>query len=1202
MSKHLIDLELSRFSLMSVVLMSVVLMGGASCGLALDEESFFRQKIAPILQVKCIRCHNDNEREGGLSLQSKIGFDKGGENGRVFHPGRPVDSSLLESILGDDPEMPKDDDPLTPQELGAIKKWIVQGGHWPADLRLENQSIDQNWWSLKPVHQPRVPLEHVNPIDYFVEKKQVEQNLSLNREATRRALIRRLYFDLIGLPPTESEIAEFLASSNPLAYSQLVEKLLESNRYGEKWARHWLDVVQYGETHGYDKDKPRMNAWPYRDYVIRALNSDKPYSRFVREQLAGDVLWPQTPDGIVATGFISAGPWDLIGHAEVPESKIDGQVARNLDRDNMVTSTMNTFCSVTVQCARCHHHKLDPVTMEEYYSLQAVFAAIDRADRGYDIDPQVAKKRAALRVHQTQLGNRLQELKDQIDAKKTPEIIALEKKIKTLSDQLSKKLFPKSPLPKSARMGYHSHVANTQETLKWVQVDLGQSTRIEQVILTGAVEYGFEDFGFPQRYVVECSDTSDFKNRQLIADYRASDFPRPGAVPVVIEVPPNKDLKGRFVRITATKLWNRRNKGSAKTNDWIFALGELSIVSKGRSVNVQSVSSLDSIEASPGWSRQNLIDHVYGEQDLETKLGRKESKTNGYHSLFSDQPGSTKWIQLELKTASQIDEIRLLPAYPTDFKETPGFGFPLRFRIEVANDPNFKDAVQVANQEKSDYPNPLTKPVCFALSSEKRFRFVRVTATRLWDRGDPSGQNHAFALSELMVISGDNNVAVDSTVTASDSINHGRWHQDFLIDGYTSRLKVNHGLLYLTKVGQEGDLRPELNKAILQKEQMIKSVVGKSVLDELASHQKLISEVRTESAKLPKSSQVYAGTVHNGQGAFRGRAGLGPREIFVLQRGNVTQRRQEVQPGTLPFIQNVAPLFNLPDGHDEGARRVALANWITHPDNPLTWRSIVNRVWQYHFGRGIVETPNDFGRGGSKPTHPQLLDWLAIEFRDGGKYLERQSIKSLHRLICNSRVYRQSSQSAKYSKVDGENRFLWRMNRRRLSAEEIHDAVLQVSGLLNFKMGGPSYQDFVIQRPEHSPHYEYHLYDPFDLTTHRRAVYRFIVRSQPQPFMDTLDCADPSFSVPKRSETLTALQALGMLNNRFMVAMSQQFAERLEKKDVGLRAQIQRGFRAVTGRNPDQEEIVTMEKYAQQHGLKNLCRVFFNMNEFVFVD
>src|SRR6185503_2201018 len=188
----------------------------------------------------------------------------------------------------------------------------------------------------------------------------------------------------------------FLLDPSDGAYQNLVERLLASPRYGERWGRHWLDVVHYGETHGYDKDKRRPHAWPYRDYVIRAFNSDRPWARFVEEQLAGDVLYPDDPEGIVALGFIAAGPWDFVGHAELREGTVDKDIARSNDRDDMVATAMSSFLSVTAHCARCHNHKFDPIPQEDYYGLQAVFAGVERADRPYDPDPEVFRRRRAL--------------------------------------------------------------------------------------------------------------------------------------------------------------------------------------------------------------------------------------------------------------------------------------------------------------------------------------------------------------------------------------------------------------------------------------------------------------------------------------------------------------------------------------------------------------------------------------------------------------------------------------------------------------------------------------------------------------------------------------------------------------------------------------------------------------------------------------
>ncbi len=235
---------------------------------------------------------------------------------------------------------------------------------------------------------------------------------------------------------------------------------------------------------------------------------------------------------------------------------------------------------------------------------------------------------------------------------------------------------------------------------------------------------------------------------------------------------------------------------------------------------------------------------------------------------------------------------------------------------------------------------------------------------------------------------------------------------------------------------------------------------------------------------------------------------------------------------------------------------------------------------------------------GRRPSDPALLDWLAVEFRDGG-----QSLKTLHRLIVTSATYRQSSSvDDGKATIDGDNVSLWRMNRRRLEAEAIRDSVLMVAGRLDRSMGGPGFRDFAVEHPEHSPHYEYKLFNPEDQSAYRRSVYRFIVRSQPQPFLTALDCADPSASVDKRNESTTALQALALLNDRLMVAMAGHFAERLEKEVDNLLARIDRAFLLALARPPTPFEREALIAHASKFGLPNTCRVIFNLNEFVFAD
>lgn len=1005
-------------------------------------DDHFAKRVVPILQARCVSCHNDLDRKGSFSVQSRSEtLDSG-----FIEPGRPDDSHFLKVLLpenGKRPTMPKSGEPLKADEIAAIREWIKGGAPWPNGLQIEEPVVEASeWWAFKPVIKPTVPTaaaaprskahkklpEH--PIDAFIEKTLVENSLSRRREATPRVLVRRLYFDLLGLPPTPLEIADFerqcAEQSVDLAYGQLADRLLQSPHYGERWARHWLDVVKYADTAGYDKDKLRPHAWPYRDYVIKSFNDDKPYARFVQEQIAGDVLFPGTQDGILGLGFIAAGPWDWIGHAEVPESKIDGKIARHTDRDEMVTNTLNTFCSVTIQCCQCHNHKFDPFTQEHYYNLQTIFAAVDKADRPYDLDPQVEQRRLKLNADLKAAREAQQRLQAAITADGGAELVALEQRIAALQ--------PKAiPATKRPEFGYHSAISAQQDVEKWVQIDLGRDVDIERLVLRPCHDE-FNNigagFGFPVRFTITAAKVANALNakapnpsRITLHDASQKNVPNPGLVPYEIAV---AKQSVRFIRVTVSKLAPRQN-------DFILALAELQAFD-GTGQNVAKgavVSALDSIEAAPRWRQTNLTDDIWA-------------------------------------TAGDEAAIKELAA---------------------------------AHAQRQGILDRITTP-------------ERITE------------------------------------------------------------------------------RERLKKEIDAAEGLLKS--------------------------LPAGRMVHAAATHFAPIANFAPTNGKPRTIHLLHRGNVLQPRAASVPGTLPLLgaletsANATPKltvatdklgrFALPADHSEGDRRAALAHWITRLDHPLTWRSIVNRIWQHHFGRGIVETPNDFGRMGKLPSHPELLDWLAADFRDNG-----QSFKRLHKLIVTSATYRQdSSHDEAASALDSDNRLLWRMNRRRLEAEEIRDAMLAVSGQLNRHMGGPGYYLFVLERPEHSPHYEYHKFNADDPTSHRRSVYRFIVRSQPDPYMTTLDCADSSQSTPQRNETLTSLQALSLLNNGFSLAMSKHFAANLatDNKNAArsLPEQVRLAFQRVTGRPATDAEATALTQYAQQHGLPNLCRVLFNLSEFVYVD
>ena len=286
------------------------------------ERVSFQRDVRPILAERCQACHQAANKSGKLSVASAKALLEGGASGPAVKPGEPDGSLLLRYVTGDKPRMPKFGAPLNARQVAVLRLWVEQGARDDSD----NTGQDETWWSLRPLHSPAIPKEGAGwgrtAIDAFIAAKLRSVNLAPSKEAGRRTLIRRLYFDLHGLPPSPEEVDGFVNDPAPDAYEKLVDRLLASPRYGERWARHWLDVVHYGDSHGYDKDKPRPNAWPYRDYVIRAFNEDKPYGRFIREQLAGDVLFPSDPEAFVATGFIAAGPWDFVGHQELREGTI----------------------------------------------------------------------------------------------------------------------------------------------------------------------------------------------------------------------------------------------------------------------------------------------------------------------------------------------------------------------------------------------------------------------------------------------------------------------------------------------------------------------------------------------------------------------------------------------------------------------------------------------------------------------------------------------------------------------------------------------------------------------------------------------------------------------------------------------------------------------------------------------------------------
>ncbi len=794
---------------------------------------FFETRIRPLLVEKCFRCHGPDEQEGGLRLDSRGGILSGGDSGPAVVAGDPESSRLIDAVRYNSLEMPPDEK-LSQRHVDDLVEWVRSGAIWPGSddgpvapraPDVEITDADRQHWSFQPIvrHQPpndpQTPWDDDNPIDGFVLDRLNAEGLEPAAPAAKATLLRRVYFDLIGLPPTPEEMASFLADERPDAFARVVDDLLARPQYGERWGRHWLDLVRFAQTNGYERDDEKPYIWRYRDYVVRSFNDDKPYDRFVREQLAGDELDDLTFDSLIATGYYRLGVWD-----DEPDDK---QAALHDGLDDILSTTGEVFLGLTIGCARCHDHKFDPIPQADYYRLVAFLQNIapygrDRLDTHWELNP---------------------------DAVFLP-------------------------------------LASAEQVAPW------------------------------------------YAQQQML--------------------------------------------------------------------------------------RQKLDD-----------------------------------AQAQLKTATDEQKAELLKTI-SDLKK------------QIDERP-FEVAMGV--REMGSTPPP----------------------TRLLVRG-----NH---------------------LTPGE------------------------------------DVEP----SFLQ------------VLDHLPA------------AALPVHRAPAAPSDSESLHSVLAAAGVGP----------------------------------------TSGRRRALAEWITSPDHPLTARVIVNRIWQHHFGRGLCATPNDFGTTGERPSHPELLDWLASEFMAHG-----WRIKWLHRQILLSRTYQQASHDGRpVAASDPGNAWLWRQNLRRLEAEAIRDAMLAVTGELNYEMGGRGFFPALSADVLASQSKPGDGWDKSKAAEQaRRSVYIYSKRTLGVPLLETFDAPVFERSEPARQSTTIAPQALTLLNSEFVQQRCEAFADRLQR-EVGddLDMRFARGFSLALGRTPTPaEQRLLVDFYerrlaavladepdpaaADRRAMIECCRLILNLNEFLYID
>lgn len=972
----------------------------------------FDRDVAPLLIDHCLDCHSGSDPKAGLKLTHRTDARFGGASGVAIVPGKATDSLLWQRIEAD--EMPPKR-PLTDREKRVIQKWIDDGAEWGRDpidpfRQTTSRRAGYDWWALQPIQRPDIPAPRSpgtrNPIDAFVRHRLARQHLTPSATAPPRQLVRRLYFDLIGLPPSPEQVEEFLAKADEdqqQAVIETVDALLQSRHFGERWGRHWLDVVRFGESQGFERDKIRDNSWYYRDWVIDAFNRDLPYDEFVRLQLAGDVLHPDDPNAVTATGFLVAGPWDEVGQSQ--RSAAMKAVVRQDEIEDYVGTISQTFLGLTVNCARCHDHKFDPIRQREYYQLAAAVGGLQPGSRTV-VSPADSKLAAAI----------------------TKQIQAAQTELATISKSVRERL--------------------------WRQ----RSGRTLQLPARPAPVARWEFEG----------------NRQdVIGDADATHRGQP--------------------QVQEGRLQLNQAAGYARTAPLPFDLHE------------------KTLEA---WVRLDRLDQRAG------AVICVHSTTDQFDAIVFAERESHKWM-----------------AGSDFFRRTKNLDAPPE---------------QTADQEF----------VHLAIS------YHADGTIACYRNGQPYGSPYQSGGLQPFLA--------------------GQWYVQFGLrtggPGASRQLQgqVEAAQLYNVALTAE---QVQASYHIEQHAITYPKVVAAMTEAEAAECERL----RTQIEKLQKRRQqhqpysVYAATPRK------------PDATFVLHRGNPAAKAEEVGPGGIAALSET-PAFSLPVHVSDAERRIALAKWITDQNNPLFARVIVNRLWHYHFGQGLVNTPNDFGFNGGRPSHPRLLDWLASEL-----IAHDWKLKPIHRLIVTSATWQQSSRfRPECAAVDASNRLLWRREAQRLEAEAIRDAVLAVSGQLNDQYGGPPYQDFETFT-SNSQFYEIRDFDTPDV--YRRTVYRTWVRSGRNPFLDVFDCPDPSTTSPSRAVTTTPIQALSLLNNSFVLRMSDRLAKRVQRETgPPTDLQVDRLFQVALSRPATPEETQSLTLFVQQHGLPALCRIILNSNEFIYVD
>jgi len=1083
----------------------------------------FNRDVRAIISAKCFQCHGPDKgtRKAQLRLDNKEGATADLDGNQAIVPGNLAKSEMVKRMMSKDPEEvmppPASHEKLSERDIVVLKKWIEQGAVY-----------SEHWSFVKPVKTPLPKVSNPawpkNAIDHFILARLDQEKLSPSPEAGRHALIRRVSLDLTGLPPTPREVDEFIKDTGATSYEKVVDRLMASKSFGERWARMWLDLARYADSAGYGSDPLRLNIWPYRDWLISAFNRNQPYDQFTIEQIAGDLLPNATNDQMLATAFHRNTMTNTEGGTDDEEFR----VAAIKDRAN---TTGQVWMGLTVGCAQCHSHKFDPISQKEYYQFYALFNQTEDTDRG-DEFPTMPMPTPSQ-----------QEAREKLQA----QIAELQKVIKN------------PPPPFDSELAEWEK-KSAGEKVVWTRLEPVEMKSKEGTVLTkqadGSVLAGGDKPPETDVYTIS-ANASGKAISALRVDVLTHDS-LPGKGPgradgkfvlsdVKLSIAPEKPtaVKGRFVRVELP--------GNAKflhmAEVQVFSGGQ-NIATKGKATqsstdydgppnlandgnthgdyNAKSVNHTKS-EDNPWWE----VD-LTGKDNVDVEQvafwsrtdGGLHERMNGVKLLLLDAARHVLWQQTLATAPSVSVKLDLTGARELTLKNASADFSQPNFTPDLSIDGKTDTKTGWAVGGQTGKPHSIVYEVHPPLAlKESESTRLQLVLSQLF------GQKHTLGAFKVSV---------------TDKAHPVKLLPDAVLQAAAVDLAKRSPEQKATLADHFRPLAPSLDKtraelAALNKKLEAEKPVSVPVMREFTEKKRRVTK--------------------------------------LLNKGNFLTPGDPVEPG-LPAK------FPLPEGTP--MNRLGVAQWLVSRENPMTARVAANRFWAQLFGIGLTETEEDFGTQGSMPTHPELLDWMAVEFMD-----TKWDMKAFLKLLVTSATYRQSSRATpELLEKDPRNRLLARSPRRRLDAEQVRDQALALSGLLSPKIGGPSVfppQPDGLWRAAFNGERTWSTSQGED--KYRRGMYTFWRRTVPYPSMATFDAPSREICNIRRIATNTPLQAFVTLNDPVYVECAQSLARRLVAEGgatPGERATY--GLKLVLARVPVDEQVkalVALYQSEVEHYKKN---------------